>query len=70
MSEINEIKQSGLKYLTDITSSNQIINHNKLATKTIKKIDRQLWIKLRNAICIKGEQKSNRNTEYMQMVRN
>ena len=54
MSEINEIKQSRLKYLTDITSNDQIINYNKLSTKTIKRINRQLWTKLRNAICMKG----------------
>ena len=53
-SEINEIKQSGLKYLTDITSNDRIINYNKLSTKTIKRINKQLWTKLRNAICIEG----------------
>ena len=42
-SEINEIKQSGLKYLTDITSNDRIINYNKLSTKTIKRINRQLF---------------------------
>ena len=41
-SEINKIKQSGLKYLTDITSNDQIIDYNKLSTKTIKRINRQL----------------------------
>ena len=41
-SEINEIKQSGLKYLTDITSNDRIINHSKLSTKTIKRINRQI----------------------------
>ena len=41
-SEINEIKQSRLKYLTDITSNDRIINYSKLSTKTIKRINRQL----------------------------
>ena len=41
-SEINEIKQSGLKYLTDIINNDRIINYNKLSTKTIKRINRQL----------------------------
>ena len=40
--EINEIKKSGLKYFIDITDNDQIIDYNKLSTKTIKRINRQL----------------------------
>ena len=63
-SEINEIKQSRLKYLTDITSNNRIINHSKLSTKTIKRINRQLWTKLRNAICIEDTMEVKQKYRY------
>ena len=36
--KIKEIKKSGLKYLTDITSNNKLMDCSKLSTKFIKRI--------------------------------
>ena len=48
--KVSKIKKSGLKYFTDVTSNNQLINCNKLSTRSIKRINSQQWAKLRNTI--------------------
>ncbi len=51
--EKQEYRKSGLKYITDIISGNKLIEYCKLTTKTIKKLEPQLWGKIKKAICIK-----------------